>query len=233
VAIQPDPGDPTRSALVVGGTAAADYLELGWAPDNAVVLMDQGWVVRTFSAPGGAAFAHLLVYGYGGDDGISLRGNLTVPALVFGGDGDDNLNADCSSANNVLVGGAGNDWVYGGNGRDLLIGGLGADTLRAAYGGSILVGGYTDYDANPQALIAVMREWGRTDADYGTRVKHLQGSLGGGRNGSYVLTAKTVHDDAAVDRLYGWAGMDWFFVGGKGKNADTTDKAGGEVVPSI
>ena len=80
--------------------------------------MINGNSVQSFSAPGGAAFGHVLVYGNGGDDGIDATGNLTVPAMLFGGDGNDNLFADGSIANNVLVGGAGNDWIYGGSVRD-------------------------------------------------------------------------------------------------------------------
>src|SRR5205807_682916 len=172
---------------------------------------------------------------YGGDDAIYLRGGLSVPALLFGGDGNDTLDASGSSANNVLVGGAGNDWLYGGSGRDLLIGGLGADTLRAGGGGAILIGGYTDYDANLPALLAIMKEWGRTDADYNTRVKHLNGTLAGGLNGSYRLTTTTVHDDNTADSLFGGVGMDWFFVGGKGKknNDKVYNQASGEVITSL
>jgi hypothetical protein len=79
-----------------------------------------------------------------------------------------------------------------------------------------------------------MKEWGRTDADYNTRLKHLQGSSAGGLNGSYRLTPTTVHDDAAVDSLNGSAGMDWFFVGGTGKKRDKVyNQAAGEVITSI
>jgi len=220
--------------LVVQGTADADDLTLSPGAGNAIALSVSGYSVGSYSAPGGAAFGHLLVYGNGGDDGIGLFGNLAVPALLFGGDGNDTFVADGSIANNVLVGGAGNDGLYGGSGRDLLIGGLGADTLRAAYGGAILIGGTTDYDANLPALLAIMKEWGRTDANYTTRLKHLQGTLAGGLNGSFRLTATTVHDDNAIDSLYGWAGMDWFFVGGKGKQRDKVyDQASGEVVTNI
>jgi Ca2+-binding RTX toxin-like protein len=133
----------------------------------------------------------------------------------------------------VLVGGAGNDTLLGGSGRDLLIGGLGADTLRAG-GGAILIGGTTDDDANVPALLAIMKEWGRTDVDYNTRVKHLQGTLGGGLNDSYRLTTTAVHDDDAIDNLYGGAGLDWFFVGSKGKNKDkVSNQASGEVVTTL
>jgi Ca2+-binding RTX toxin-like protein len=234
VTIQADPGDPARSALVVEGTAGADYLILSPGAGNSVVLMDGGYAVGTFSAPGGAAFAHLLVYGYGGNDTIGLSGGLAVPALLFGGDGNDTLDASGSTANNVLVGGAGVDRLYGGSGRDLLIGGQGADSLRAGSGGAILIGGYTSYDANVPALLAIMKEWGRTDADYNTRLKHLNGTLGGGLNGSYRLTRTTVLHDDITDSLYGGAGLDWFFVGGNGKRKDKVfGQTSGEVVTTV
>src|SRR5262249_45706094 len=167
--------------------------------------------VGTFSAPGGVAFAHLLVNGSGGDDYISLAVGLTVPALLFGGDGNDTLDAGGSSANNLLVGGARNDWLYGGSGRDRVTGGLRADTLRGGGGDDILIGCTTDHDANVQSLLAVVKEWGRTDADYNTRIKHLNGSLSGGLNGSYRLTGTTVHDDNKADTLFGEARPRWFF----------------------
>src|SRR5207245_4053553 len=135
---------------------------------------------------------------------------LTVPAFLFGGDGNDTLDAGGSTANNVLLGGAGADALTGGSGRDLLIGGLGADTLRGGGGDDILIGGYTDYDGNLQALCALMKEWGRTmgvGADYNTRVKNLTDGTGSPAtrlNRSYFLTPKTVHtvyDGAAIDRL--------------------------------
>jgi len=239
VTIQTDSGDATKKALVVEGTANAETLVLSPATGNAVALSIDGTSVGTFTASGGVPFAHLLMYGYGGDDTLRLTGGLTVPALLFGGDGNDTLDAGGSTANNVLVGGANSDALSGGSGRDLLIGGLGADTLRGGGGDDILIGGYTDYDANLTALCAIMKEWGRTDADYSTRVKHLSGSLGGGLNGSYLLTATTVHtvyDDAATDNLWGEAGMDWFFTKKPppGRTKDKLNDVGtGEVVTTL
>jgi hypothetical protein len=234
VTVQADPGDATKSALKVEGTAGADYLTLSPGASNSVVLMDGAYPVGMFSAPGGAAFAHLLVYGYGGDDTLRLAGGLAVPALLFGGDGSDTLDASGSTANNALVGGAGNETLQGSGGRDLLIGGQGADILRGGGGGAILIDGYTDYDGNVQALLTIMKEWGRTDADYNTRVKHLNGTLGGGLNGTYRLTKTTVHDDGVIDDLYSGAGQDWFLVGGTGKRKDRVfGQTIGEVVTNV
>jgi hypothetical protein len=232
--VQADPGDATRSALVVQGTAGADSLVLSPGTGNTIALSVSGHSVGSFAAPGGAAFAHLLVYGNGGADSIRLAGNLSVPALLFGGDGNDTLDASGSTANNVLVGGAGNETLVGGSGRDLLIGGSGSDILRAGSGGAILIGGYTDYDANIPALLAILKEWGRTDVSYTTRVKHLQGSLSGGLNASYRFTKTTIHDDSALDYLYGGAGLDWFIVSGNGKKKDKVfGQTSGEVVSNL
>src|SRR5207244_7019680 len=163
------------------GAANAETLVLSPGTGNGVALSINGTSVGTFAAPGGAAFAHLLVYGYGGNDTIQLTGGLTAPAFLFGGDGNDTLDASGSTANNVLVGGAGADVLTGGSGRDLLIGGLGADTLRGGGGDDILIGGYTDYDANLTARCAIMKEWGRTPgigADYNTRANNLTAGPG-------------------------------------------------------
>jgi len=237
VTVQTDPGNAMLKALVVEGTANAETLVLSPGANNGVALSINGTSVGTFAAPGGVAFGHLLVYGYGGNDTLRLTGGLTVPAFLFGGDGNDTLDAGGSTANNVLVGGAGADALTGGSGRDLLIGGLGADTLRGGGGDDILIGGYTVYDANLTALCAIMKEWSRTDANYNTRVNHLSGSLGGGLNGSYFLTAKTVktvYDDAAIDSLFGEAGLDWFFARKSGTYKDkVNDLSTGEVVTAI
>jgi hypothetical protein len=231
--VQADPGDAARSALVVQGTAGADTLVLSPGAGNAVALSVNGQSVGSFAAPGGTAFAHLLVYGNGGADTIRLAGNLSVPAFLFGGDGNDTLDASGSTANNVLLGGAGNETLIGGRGRDLLIGGTGADTLNAGSGGAILIGGTTDFDANIPALLAIMKEWGRTDADYNTRVKHLSGSQSGGLNGSYRLSKSTIHDDNAIDYLYGGAGLDWFLVSHEGKKDKVVGQTSGEVTTNV
>src|SRR5262249_56295457 len=90
----------------------------------------------------------------------------------------------------------------------------------------IIIGNSTDFDANLNALNAVMAEWGRTDADYTTRVNHLNGSAGGGLNGGYFLNSASVHDDAALDQLYGEAGLDWFFYTAGGSNKDKLNDLG-------
>src|SRR5207249_2162946 len=133
-----------------------------------------------------------------GDDHISVLRNqstpLGVPAYMFGGCGDDELDAGGSTANNVIVGGAGQDRLWGGTGRDILIGGGGADQLRGGDGDDILIGEKTAYDCNIPALTALLSEWGRTDLSYNVRIAHLSGQAGG-VNGPFVLTGNTVYSD--------------------------------------
>jgi hypothetical protein len=195
---------------------------------------------------------HILVYSQTGNDTITLASTkikgstyyITVPAFLYGGGlgkDTDVLDASGSTANNVLVGGAGkNNTLQGGKGQDLLIAGLGMSTLNAGSTGDILIGGwttYTDltgtattYDQKLTALEAIMAEWGPANS-YATRVNAL--SSGGGLNGNYVLNASTVHDNVQADTLAGINGaapLDWFF-------ASATDnpkhKNRGEVVTTI
>jgi hypothetical protein len=84
-------------------------------------------------------------------------------------------------------------------------------------GDDILIGGLTAFDdaaSNPDseaALPAILTEWSSAQ-DYLTWVNSLVN--GGGRNGSYTLTAGvTVYDDGGVDVLDGGPGRDLFFAG--------------------
>jgi hypothetical protein len=239
--LETDPTDPSKTALLVGGTTGADTIVIKPADANGTVNVKIGSTNLGNFQPTG----HIIVYGQAGDDTIklqtaSINGKtvyVSTPAFLFGGDGNDTLNTQGSSANNVLEGGAGNDTLQAGGGRDLLVGGTGADVLHGGGGDDILIGGTTDHDGNLAALNAVMAEWGRTDADYTTRVNHLNGTRGGGLNGGVLLTANTggtVHDDAAIDTLFGEGGSEWFFALQSGTNKDVIkDQATGEVVTTL
>jgi hypothetical protein len=54
-----------------------------------------------------------------------------------------------------------------------------------------------------------MAEWSRTDREYGARVQDLL--LGGGLNGSTLLSATTFHSNGGHNILTGGAGLDLFF----------------------
>jgi PKD repeat protein len=165
--------------------------------------------------PGTATdITRLAVFAQSGNDDITVASGVTARAWLFGGLGNDRLRG--GGGHDVLVGGEGDDLLVGGNGRDLLIGGFGADRLLGDAHDDIMIAGYTAFDADAAALVAIMEEWTRTDADFATRVAHLEGASGG-LNGAVRLlgtatgtSPATVHDDNAIDSLTGGSGSDWF-----------------------
>jgi PKD repeat protein len=217
-----------RNTLAVGGTLGNDTIILSPADTVGDINVNYNGVSVGNFLP----TDHILVYGQTGNDTIQLASSViqnttyyvTVPAFLYGGGiGHDILDASGSTANNVLTGGGGKNDLFGGLGRDLLIAGLGAGKLHAGVGDDMLIGGTTDYDLTNKAMTydqklvaleAIMAEWGRTDATYLARVHHLDGSLSGGLNGSFLLNATTVHDNGQADTLFGATGfsLDWFFA---------------------
>lgn len=211
--IQADPANSNRQMLVLDGTANNDIIVVGNGANNGVTLSFDGTALGNLLPTNGNPFALVIVLGEGGNDTLDAR------ALAI---------------STALVGGSGNDTLYGGSGRNLLIGGLGADTLYAGSAGDILIGGYTSYDSNRTALASIVAEWDRTDVSYSTRLKQLNGSLSGGLNGSYLLNSNTVHDDNAIDSLFGGAGTDWYLAHLKGANVDKVNgQTSGEVITGI
>jgi uncharacterized delta-60 repeat protein len=201
VATEPDPADPALTDLVVGGADAIAFTP-GAQPGTVTVTLGKK-AQGTYSPTG-----WLVAYGQGGDEMISVDRSITLPALLFGGVGNDTLVG--GGGNNVLVGGAGNDTLIGGAGRNILIGGGGADTLVAGPSGDVLIAGTTAYDANAAALEALMAEWSRKGRSYLDRYNDLIN--GGGRNGSYVLNPTTITADGRANTLIGGAGQDLFFA---------------------
>jgi Ca2+-binding RTX toxin-like protein len=234
VAMETDPYDSSLTALYVGGTLGNDTIAVTPATTMVGVKVGMNFVNYGTFFPTG----HVVVYSQSGNDIIKTAAQMingvftyvNVPVLFFAGSGTDILNVTGSSANNVLVGGGGNERLLGGQGRDILIGGTGKATLQAGTGGDILIGGTTAYDNNAAALAALLAEWSRTDIDYATRIAHLIGSMSGGLNASCLLNASTVQGNGMADNLYGGPGMDWFFAG----MADVMFYRGsGEVVTQI
>jgi hypothetical protein len=261
IALQQDPTDASKWAIVVGGTAAGDTItfKAGSAAGQVIAQMVTGvtTTIGTWTPSGGGAtftvtvngvqtvntpvaspatLGRVVAYGNLGDDKISVvkNGNkmLAVPAYFFGDGGIDSLDASGSSGNNVLVGGTGNDKLFGGSGRDILVGGVGTDTLKAGTGGTIMIGESTDYDSDIAALTSLLAEWGG-GSSYNIRINHLSGQAGG-LNGPYVLTNVTVHSDGVSDDMTGGIGQDWVFAKLAGANADKVRKQeAGEVVTSL
>jgi Ca2+-binding RTX toxin-like protein len=235
--------DPLNSGLTdlyVGGTTGNDNIAITPAIVNNVIGVKLGMNFVNYGNffPTG----HVVIYGQSGNDIIktapqSINGVLTyvtIPVMIFAGNGNDILNVSGSAATdgpgnalgNVLVGGSGADTLIGGQGRDILIGGSGPSTLKAGSGGDILIGGTTNYDGNSLTLETILAEW-TSGFDYATRIAHLMS--GGGLN-FQLLNSSTVHADGQVNDLYGGPGMDWYFAG----MMDVLfNKTSGEVVTQV
>jgi hypothetical protein len=207
--LQHDPIHPALNNLVVDGSSTGGVHIQVTSDHNGqdvrvqITGTDQSYQ-HDFPA---VAISHLIVHGGPVGDHIEIADDVRQPAL--------------------LVGSFGNDHIQAGGGSTIVIGGLGSDHLQAGSGGAILIGGTTDYDRNLPALDALLTEWARTDESYAQRVANLSNSTvngvapnGLGQNGSFYLTASTVHDDGAGNLLDGGPGLDWFFANldGNGNN---------------
>ena len=136
--IQPDPCDPSKTALVVGGTLGDDQIVInpGGGRDGLKVIING--VSQDAPTPTG----RVIVLGQAGNDNIQVAGGVKLPTLLVGGPGDDRLKG--GNGVNVLIGGPGIDQLNG-NKNDLLI----PDAI----------------DLNDQALCALLDEWASANPD--------------------------------------------------------------------
>jgi hypothetical protein len=133
VALQPVPGSPGRTELVVAGTPGNDTIVLdSHGKDGSVSVWVNCQYLGAFNPTDG-----VIVYGYDGNDLIFARG-YHGPVELHGGAGDDVLVA--GSGGSKLFGEDGNDLLLGGRGQDLLVGGAGHDVLIGGGGRDTLVG---------------------------------------------------------------------------------------------
>jgi Ca2+-binding RTX toxin-like protein len=215
----PDPVDAHLSDLVVNGSPSGrNDIEIGSKQDGKVIEVQID--ARKFDYQGefqAAGIARLIVDGGPGDNRIAVSDDVGLPAFLFGGDGNDHIQA--GGGPTVIVGGAGNDQLEGGAGRSILVGGTGSDRLESGSGDTILFAGSTAFDSNVPALVALLTEWSRADESYLQRVANLSNNTvngvapnGLGQNAGYFLTSATVHDDGAGNYLEGGPGMDWYFA---------------------
>jgi hypothetical protein len=228
----------TTTAMVTGAGVSDGVLQVVGTAGNDDVLVwklcGQMFVTADF-LPGllhtkafdAAGIERIQVVLGGGDDDAVIAFNVGRPAKVDGGPGDDRLKGSWSD--DILLGGEGDDLLVGSLGRDLLIGGLGRDLIVGDAGDDILIAGATLWDANDDALWAIMDEW-TSGRSFATRVKNIRGidnpEFGArlNRNSAegvdYFLSpdgegqagTPTVFDDSERDLLTGGLGEDWFLA---------------------
>ena len=220
-ALEPDPQVAGATALYVAGSAGNDTITFtaGSGGSITVSLTNTSTQNKAKSLGSFTPTGHIVAYGLAGNDTIQVKGTTTVPAMFFGGDGNDTLIG--GNGADILVGGAGADTIVGGFGRDLIIGGAGIDKLYGGLtsgktntdDGNIIIGDSTKYDTNEAALWSIRTQWA-SSAAYATRISSLRG-------GSYPLSTSSITNDSAVDQLFAGTGSDWFW------NASAKDKITG------
>lgn len=132
--------DLDGGVLLVNGTAQADEITIRPAvnvPGQLRVMVNGK---RTLVDA--AQVKSIQINGRDGDDYIAIEGNgsrIVVPAVIYGGAGNDTLAG--AFGKDVIHGGGGDDLVYGGGGSDTLVGGSGADRLLGGEGDDALAGG--------------------------------------------------------------------------------------------
>jgi hypothetical protein len=151
-----------------------------------------------------------LAAGSATDVGAGAAGAVLGVQNVRGGAGNDTLTGN--ALGNILIGGSSTNVITGGSGRSILVGGAGKSSITGGQADDILIAGTTTFDANEAALMAILKEWQRTDKTYAQRIADLRN--GGGFNGTNKLVwGATVHDnDPAAATLTGGPGLDWFFA---------------------
>jgi hypothetical protein len=228
--------------LQIIGTNNADHVTVNQQGNGITKVHANFYPTGNFKEFNSASINKILAIVCDGDDHVQISGQISLPATIDGGRGNDHLNG--GGGNNILIGGDGDDMLIGGSARDIMIGGFGADRLVGNSNEDILVAGYTKYDGDYSALDSIMSEW-KSSASYSTRVAHIRGTTPGGLNGPYFLKGddeaggvggQTVFSDSSVDTLTGSSGVDWFFANldsAGGPIDSITDAASGETTSDI
>jgi Ca2+-binding RTX toxin-like protein len=178
--------------LIIVGTNGADTIDVNATNPSAIKINGSG----SYSVTG-----HVIVYGMGSADNITLTGNVNLEA--HGGYGNDTITG--GAGNDVLFGDEDNDTLTGSAGNDVLIGGSGSDRLVGSAGHDILIagqlGGAYDYSVLRTLSDNWAAQWG-TDSDLADN----------NTDGDVV--------DEAGDQLTGSSGHDWFIVSSNDKITD-------------
>ena len=83
--------------------------------------------------------------------------------------------------------------------------------ILGTQGNNLEIAGSVNYEANEAALAAILAEWSSSDS-YAVRVGRLDGVIGGGLNGSWLLDADTIAHGTSDDYLFGGIGQNSYFA---------------------
>jgi PKD repeat protein len=183
--------DTSTNTLVVTATSGSDWVHIN-APSGSIRIQSN-FLSGPLDFPAGGVTNVVILLG-GGDDVLTVAGNVTLNILAVGGDGV--------------------DVMTGGRGRNVLIGGDGADTLYGGRGEDVLIDSSTIYDANELALMAILNEWA-SSLDVNQRIAHLSNQIGGANQVAgiyFFLNGSSIIDDGDFDVLLGNQSTDWLLL---------------------
>src|SRR5262249_28086600 len=166
---QLDADNPRQFVLIVQGTQDRDKIDISQDSGNLRVQIDGPSVSydQTFAQ----SFSRIEIYGQAGDDRITVASDVTTPAYIFAGSGDNRIPG--GGGQTVIVGGSGDNVLTGGAGPSILIAGSGHDHLKTGSGAALLIAGTTRFDANVEAIRALEAEWSRTDETFAQKAADL------------------------------------------------------------
>jgi phospholipase C len=236
--VQPDADNVGKYVLIVQGTEGKDQIR----------ITQDGGAVRVQITSKGVDYDHFFsqaisrieVYGQGGNDDIRVAKDVTIPAYLFAGDGNNTIVG--GGGPTVIVGGSGNNVLTGGAGPSIIIGGSGHEKLKTGSGAALLVAGTTKFDANAQALRALEAEWSRTDETFVQKLAHLDGGATGGQNAlpgtnqSIILDTTTVQSYGQKDtitRASDTGVRDLIFAHVTGKKKDKIDDPDADTIVNL
>ena len=133
-ALLPDPKQPGKTALFVGGTLGNDKIVFSRSKTADIRAKLNGEVLGDFTFDGG-----IFAYSGPGNDKISMPKDMNRNALFDGGDDNDKLTS--GRGDDMLMGGSGDDKLTANDGDDMLTGDDGDDRLDGGYGWDYLNGG--------------------------------------------------------------------------------------------
>jgi PKD repeat protein len=201
VAIQVDPCDSTKTALVVGGTADSDVVVFSPQGNDGDIQVFINGVSQGVFHPTGL----IIAYGQAGDDDIQVAGSIKLQAWLYGNAGNDRLKG--GAGNSILLGGDGDDHLNGGSGRSILIG-AGEDRLVVKQ----TIFSSVDPLRSCQRHIPLRSAgWLSSTVDaYGPRPEL-----------ALALLTSTLSRIQHGGQAHGSSGQDWFFAGGDVQPTET------------
>jgi phospholipase C len=192
--VQPDADNVGRYTLVVQGTEGNDRIDITQdGGELHVQIKGRGTNFDHFFAQ---PISRIEVYGQGGNDRITVAPDVTTPAYIFAGSGNNTIQG--GGGPTVIVGGSGDNLLTGGSSPSILIGGSGHERLTTGSAAALLIAGTTEFDANAEALRALEAEWSRTDETFAQKLAHLDGGAPGGKNVLPNTTQNIILDDTTV-----------------------------------